>query len=392
MKSIKGKSFIWLIYLIVSSQVFSQHTGETNSKEYSNRFFILDLESDTCDTRSFENRFFTTYPHNDPTRGDVVYDRVKWENKDLFRMEKGTGLFAYIKARTDYLGFDSFRFTSKSYFNIKENAEKILFVYKGKMPSEKGMWPAWWLNGSREKEWTYTGVEEKLTDSILDPYSGKGEFYNTSSPVNSTDWPSSGEIDMIETINGDNIIHNTLHTCPGMCDSEWNGDGQVINCANATRVDPNSGCSGRTYKLPDVEGVFAMVWEEGKLRFYYWGPDENFRNESGPLGIKPDPEQWDRTNLKNSVRLFDADCECEDELHHEWQCNVCDGRERCGFTNMKMIFNITLCGIWAGAHFDETETSLKNCQEYVRGEGKKIIDNQFIRIDYVAVRNLSEIK
>jgi hypothetical protein len=53
-----------------------------------------------------------------------------------------------------------------------------------------------------------------------------------------------------------------------------------------------------------------------------------------------------------------------------------------------MIFNITLCGIWAGYQFDETNNSLNNCKEYILGEGKESIDNQFIKIEYVSVSSL----
>jgi hypothetical protein len=53
-----------------------------------------------------------------------------------------------------------------------------------------------------------------------------------------------------------------------------------------------------------------------------------------------------------------------------------------------MIFNITLCGKWAGDEFDETDNSLNNCKEYVISEGKESIDNQFIKIEYVAVKKL----
>ena len=53
-----------------------------------------------------------------------------------------------------------------------------------------------------------------------------------------------------------------------------------------------------------------------------------------------------------------------------------------------MIFNITLCGIWAGYEFDETNNSLINCKEYVLGKGKESIDNQYIKIEYVSVSNV----
>ena len=184
------------------------------------------------------------------------------------------GLYGFIKNRNDTLGFDSFRFTSKPYYNLNDNVQKILFVFKGKFPSENGVWPAWWLNGSRQDEWLYKGDNNSTSNESLDKYSGVGQFYNTPSPVNCTDWPAAGEVDIIETINGNNIIHNTIHTCPQMCDSEWNDGGVIINCANATLIDPNSGCSGKSYKIDSPEGTFACLWENNSFRFYYWEPDK----------------------------------------------------------------------------------------------------------------------
>ena len=355
---------------------------------YENHFFFLDFENNQYAFTEVENYFFTTFPHDDPTQGDVIYDRVKWVNDDMIKLLESDGLYGFIKNRNDSLGFDSFRFTSKPYYNLNGDVQKILFVFKGKFPSANGVWPAWWLNGSRQDEWLYKESIQSVSDEFLDKYSGVGQFYNTPSPVNCTDWPSAGEVDIIETINGDNIIHNTIHTCPQMCDSEWNEDGVIINCANATLIDPNSGCSGKSYMVDSPEGTFACLWENNSFRFYYWDSEADVRSVGGPLSSLPDPDSWEQSNLKNHVRLFETSAECDEESHKKWQCETCEGINACEFKNLKMVFNITLCGIWAGYQFDETDNSLNNCKDYILSEGKESIDNQYIKIEYVSVSNI----
>ncbi len=243
-----------------------RHLGNENGN-YENRFFTLDLESGSFEIEEFRNHFFTSFPHNDPTLGDVVYDKAKWVNDDILQLKKNEGLYSYIKTRNDSLGFDSFRLTTKSFYNLNEEVKRILFVFKGKLPSAKGIWPAWWLNGSNEDEWTYKDSIPALTDELLDRYSGIGEYYDTPSSVNATDWPGAGEIDIIENVNGEDYIHNTIHTCPQMCDSEWNNDGIIINCANAKPNDVNPGCSGRKYKVDKLEGTFACFGKKNQLDF-----------------------------------------------------------------------------------------------------------------------------
>lgn len=359
-----------------------------NGVNYENYFFTLDFNNQKYDFSEVEKYFFTTFPHNDPTLGDVVYDRMKWVNKDMIKLLNYDGLYGYVKSRNDSLGFDSFRFTSKPYYNLNDDVQKILFVFKGKFPSEKGVWPAWWLNGSRQKEWLYKKNNNSISDESLDKYSGIGEFYNTPSPVNCTDWPAAGEVDIIETINGNNIIHNTIHTCPQMCDSEWNDDGVIINCANATLIDPNSGCSGKSYKINSPEGTFACLWENNSFRFYYWEPEADVKSDGGPLSKSPKPENWSESFLKNHVRFLETKTKCDSNSHQDWQCETCRGMNKCEFKNLKMIFNITLCGKWAGDEFDETDNSLINCKEYILNEGKDAIDNQYLKMKYVSVSKL----
>lgn len=378
--------FIGLTFLLIP---YSNISGQRDSSSnYENRFFTLDFEKQEINISDVEKYFFTTFPHNDPTLGDVVYDRLKWKDKDIIKITPLEGLYGCIKYRNDSSSFDSFRFTSKSYFNLTDDVKKILYVFKGKLPSAKGLWPAWWLNGSRQGEWIYRSDQNKVNDDYLDSYSGIGEFYNTPSPVNCTDWPAAGEIDIIETINGDNIIHNSIHTCPQMCNSEWNTDGVVINCANATSSDPNSGCSGVPYKLPSPEGTFACLWEENQINFYYWEPGSNIRSEGGPLSNNPDPEQWNN-NLKNHVEFLETDTKCDDGIHMDWQCTNCEGKDKCSFVNLKMIFNTTLCGKWAGSRFDDTRNSFSNCKAYIINEGLDSINNQFLKIEYVSVSKIN---
>ncbi len=384
-----NKILILLFLTLVGCQadkVLNQFDKE--KVNYENQFFSLDLTAQNVDIAEFRNHFFTTFPHDDPTLGDVVYDRAKWTSKDMIKTDKNNGLYSYVKFREDSTGFDSFRYTTKSFYNLNDEINKILFVFKGKLPSAKGMWPAWWLNGSNENEWTYSDGIPALTDEILDRYSGVGNYYDTPSSVNATDWPSAGEIDIIENINGEMFVHNTIHTCPQMCDSEWNNDGIIINCANAKPNDVNPGCSGKKYEIKSLEGTFACLWEKEFIRFYYWEPEINVKENEGPLSSNPNPKLWNKSNLKNSVRLLETDEECTDNFHQSWQCENCSKSDKCKFQNIKMIFNVTLCGAWAGNEFDSTSNSFNNCNDYIRGEGKGIIDNQFMRIEYVSVKKL----
>jgi hypothetical protein len=353
-----------------------------------NQCFTMNFEKTAYDMADVDKYFFTTFPHDDPTKGDVVYDRHKWINNNMIKLIPNDGLYLYVKQRNGDNKFDSVRMTSKSFYNINKDTNGLLFIFKGKLPSNKGIWPAWWLNGSRQEQWLYKDRGRIANNNDLDTYSGKGHFYDTPSPVNSTDWPGAGEIDIIETINGDNLIHNTIHTCPTMCDAIWNHSTSIINCANAKPgVDPNSGCSGTPYHSINAEGTFVCLWKNNSIHYYYWGPDENVHTNGGPLSLNPDPLQW-RDYLKNEVLLTDSKSECNAAIHQEWQCQTCAEAKTCSFRNMKIIFNITLCGIWAGNFFDDSDHAMQNCQAYIQGEGKNKINNQYMKIEFISIKKL----
>jgi hypothetical protein len=142
------------------------------------------------------------------------------------------------------------------------------------------------------------------------------------------------------------------------------------------------------YTVSSPEGTFACLWAKNSFKFFYWKPDADVRGPGGPLSERPDPDRWDGDELKNEVRMLETETECESDLHQEWQCKSCSESNTCLFTNMKMIFNATLCGKWAGRNFDESENALQNCRSFILGEGKNVIDSQFLKIEYVSVRGI----
>jgi len=376
----------YLLTLLISCQGKLIRHSQTLINE--NKCFTIDFEKTANSMTDISKYFFTTFPHNDPTQGDVVYDRKQWINNNMLKLIPNDGLYLYIKQRNGDNKFDSVRMTSKTFYNINNQTRGFLFIFKGKLPSNKGIWPAWWLNGSQQDQWLYKNIGRTANNEDLDAYSGKGHFYDTPSPVNSTDWPGAGEIDIIETINGDNLIHNTIHTCPTMCEAQWNQSAVSINCANAKPgVDPNSGCSGTPYYSINAEGTFACLWKKNSIQYYYWGPDEHVRAKGGPLSRNPDPLQW-QDNLKNEVMLKDSTSVCDEAIHQGWQCKTCEDAKTCTFKNMKIIFNITLCGIWAGNFFDNSENARQNCQAYIQNEGKTKINNQYMKIEYISIKEL----
>src|SRR5210317_1792072 len=90
-------SFLIILFLWTSCQDKPkiQETAKLDGP-FNNTFFVLDLEKEAMTMDSFRQLFFTNFPHEDPTRGDVVYDRSKWLHDDLFDFEEKEGLYAYL--------------------------------------------------------------------------------------------------------------------------------------------------------------------------------------------------------------------------------------------------------------------------------------------------------
>ncbi|HEY2581459.1 MAG TPA: glycoside hydrolase family 16 protein [Mucilaginibacter sp.] len=82
-----------------------------------------------------------------------------------------------------------------------------------KMPLGAGMWPAFWMLGTN---------------------------------INVVNWPTCGEIDIMEHINADNVIYGTMH---------WNVNGHVSY-------------GGTTTTTPDNYHLYAVEWDANSIRWY----------------------------------------------------------------------------------------------------------------------------
>ena len=179
------------------------------------------------------------------------------------------------------------------------------------MPHGCSVWPAWWMVGPN--------------------------------------WPNDGEIDIIEGVNLNTVNQYTLHTSDG-CTLDKTATSSLLSNATskiaaftskvlgtqcASSDNSNAGCAflesstnsyghgfndlaGGVYAtLVDDTGVSIWRFERGSI-------PEDIDNQT------PDPTSWGAPNAF-------------------WSAATCNVGQH--FSNMQMVFDITLCGDWAGSSF-----------------------------------------
>ena len=258
----------------------------------------------------------------------------------------------------------SVRVQSEDTFSINDfgSAHTMLFAADiAHAPTGCAVWPAFWLLGPK--------------------------------------WPDSGEIDILEGVNGQEYTDTTLHTNPGC--TQWNvsnsrfsgqrirsrgssgsgsggnGSAATLDCfVHAPGQGSNQGCGvsgppgsiGPTFNAGGG-GTFAMLWEysqggavgtnrsTGSISMWFWPRGRapaGTTNEGEPF--QPKPASWGKP-----YAFFDV------------------GSVECGvahFTQLQLVFDTTLCGSWAGGEFAkscpkeaaaaEGSTSMAKCIDYVR--------------------------
>jgi len=116
----------------------------------------------------------------------------------ILAKKEGKQNFAYTSARMTTKGKKEFK-----YGKIEARI---------KMPAGQGLWPAFWMLGAN---------------------------------IDAVDWPVCGEIDIMEHINIDSLIHGTLH---------WNNNGHVS-------------FGGSVVSTPADYHVYAVEWNAGSIKW-----------------------------------------------------------------------------------------------------------------------------
>lgn len=316
----------------------------------------------------------------------------------------------YLNQKNTDNVYPSIRLTSNDSF---DNEHQHLFILKAKLPFGNSLWPAWWLTGTDDRK------DYKKDDGI-----DRGKNRGDQSTLN-TKWPTNGEIDIIELVNDKMNFKNVLHMCNKcksrwkkgpkynsgktdwgkvtQCQGEWGTSGcfsgETYNIKNDKDELPNSNQPedsemvtgvGNLFHLDDPSGVFACWWNPkgsketidskevdvlGEIRFYYWKYNENDLNQNnGPLSKNPDPSKWDK-DMMTAVQYWKGE-----GTETQKACKDKGDETDCNFNNLKMVFNTTLCGDWAGNAYAGGKNE---CINNINKDTKPILKQKW-KIDYIA--------
>lgn len=263
-------------------------------------------------------QFFT---EADPTHGSVNFISASEALADgLVRFNNGQ-IFMSADLKSEGTPRRSVRVFSKATFT-----KGVMVINLEHMPTGCGTWPAFWMCGPG--------------------------------------WPSAGEIDILEGVNLQTHDQTTLHTSqgcsmakvdPASFTGSW-GKGSAGQAATDCYVQAsgqygNQGCpiinpSPSSYGSPFNDhkgGVIATVWDDAGIRSYSWPagslpPDVAAR-------LAPNEKSWGLPYAR-----FDFGGECDASHFHDHQ----------------LIFDLTLCGDWAGAAFSQQcSGKAANCDVYI---------------------------
>jgi len=241
---------------------------------------------------------FEFFDFTDPTHGQVTYVNssvalgklayVTADKKVVMTVDN----FTYLAAGQPR---DSVRISSKKQYN---GGLFILDVEKA--PWGCGVWPAFWTVGPN--------------------------------------WPSGGEIDIVEGVH--DYVHNqmTMHTAPGCVLANTTNNpfsGTVMTTTCDSSVNNNEGCAildnSRASYGPQFNvlngGIYAMMWTLDGINIWF------FHRASIPHDITdgaPDPTGWGLPSAALSSQT------CSPKKY---------------FYNHSMVFDITFCGDWAGTSY-----------------------------------------
>jgi hypothetical protein len=269
---------------------------------------------DTFDSANFFQEF-TAFTDVDPTHGFVEFLAMDAaQSAGLYTTSGSTVKLAVDSTNVTPNGRPGVRLTS-----TKSYDSGLIIADIAHMPGGVcGTWPAFWM-----------------TDQ--------------------TNWPTDGEIDIIEGVNSGSVNRMTLHTNNPSCTiggNAFTGSVETSDCnVNAAGQSANAGCGinasgddsyGEGFNSGNG-GVYATEWTDSSIKVWY------FPRSSIPADIasgSPDPTGWGTP-----------------QAGFEGGCDIASS-----FKNQQIIFDTTFCGDWAGATWSTDpvcSSKASSCNDYV---------------------------
>ena len=329
---------------------------------------VYKLTEDLSYTNFFSAFDFFSGP--DPTEGFVQYQNQTSaiEHGLVGYLTDTNSIFMGVDYTTkDPNGRASIRLESKKSWN-----QGLLVADIRHMPASTcGSWPAYWLLGSD------TYMNSKTT------------------------WPDAGEIDILEGVNDSKVNAVTLHTSAACsinnithpavgsissstrftgflktdnCDVAAPTQGKNVGCsiaAPSTMPFDNAatGSSASNAAFPSYGtdfntaggGIYAMEWTSSSISVWF------IPRTSLTSALFPSPTST-FLNTTLDTRAFGTPI-----AHFSGQC---DFEKK--FKNVRIVFNTTFCGTWAGSEWDNggcrAKTGMQTCEEYVRENPEMFVD------------------
>ncbi|THH07641.1 hypothetical protein EW145_g3245 [Phellinidium pouzarii] len=267
------------------------------------------------------------------TTGNVLYQSFEQatSSKLAFVNDAGNAIIK-VDNTTSGVGDPNFgRPSVKMYSNATVSQGSLVVMDALHVPYGCSVWPAFWMQGSN--------------------------------------WPVDGEIDMFENVNQATNNRYTLHTTDGCTHPDNSSSssietGTVIStdCFNATA--DNQGCSVQDPSTSSYGagfasnggGVYAMLWDDDISVWF-------FSRSSIPTDIaSPNPDNW------GTPTAF-------------WPKSSCDASKF--FKDQTLIFDITLCGNFAGEAAVFAQTCSGTCTDLVQTPSN--YDTAYFEVQYVRV-------
>ncbi|KIY66657.1 glycoside hydrolase family 16 protein [Cylindrobasidium torrendii FP15055 ss-10] len=288
------------------------------------------LSEDWSGHNFLSNFHFETF--DDPTHGRVQYvDRDKAFSENLVRVSRDSVILAAdhkTKLSSGGPGRKSVRIRSKRQFHSGVTVFDIRH-----MPEGCGTWPAVWTLGDN--------------------------------------WPTNGEIDILEGVNNQPFNEVTLHTSKGCTmprRRRQTGEVQETNCD--ARANSNTGCGVKSADRSSFGprfndnggGWYALEKTSDFIKIWFWSRED----PSVPSDVRKGSAKISTGKWGKPTGYFPGD-DCDIDKF---------------FGPQNIVINLTFCGDWAGNTYERSKCP-SNCINYVNKHPEAFKDAFF---DFAGIR------